>query len=160
MNNNISDIAKLSISIVVCQLMGFVGAFFTTPAINGWYQTINKPIFTPPNWLFAPVWTTLFLLMGVSFFLIWRGKSKNGEKKVAVIVFGIQFLFNILWSIVFFSLHSLLGGLIEIFVLWLMIWLTIITFCRVSRLAAYLLIPYVVWVTVAMILNFSIWLIN
>ena len=159
-NGNSVKIAKLVISIIICQIVGLMGSFFTMPAIDSWYQTINKPIFTPPNWVFAPVWVVMFLLMGVALFFIWDKESKNGEKKAAIVVFVFQFILNILWSFIFFTLKSPIGAFVEIMALWIMVLFTIITFSKVSKTAGYLLLPYIIWVSFAAFLNFIIILIN
>ena len=99
----LKDIAKLAVSIILCQLAGFLGSLFTTPAIPTWYQTLHKPFFTPPNWIFSPVWISLFVLMGVSLFLVWR-RQDHPKAKTALIFFFIQLILNILWSAAFFGL--------------------------------------------------------
>ena len=147
------NIFKLIIALVVCQLAGLIGSLFNMNSIPTWYTTINKPFFNPPNWVFAPVWTTLFVLMGISLYLIWKNK-------LAVRFFIIQLILNILWSALFFGLRSPLLAFIEIIVLWIFILLTIIYSYKTSKTAAYLLIPYIAWVTFAAILNFSIVLLN
>jgi len=155
-----SKILKLVASILVCQGAGVVGSLFTSPAISGWYATLQKPSFNPPNWIFAPVWTLLFLLMGVSLYLIWSKGLGNKKTKTAVFIFGVQLILNIVWSIIFFGLQSPLYAFIEIIILWLAILLTIISFSKISKTAAYLLLPYILWVSFAAILNFSIMIIN
>jgi len=149
---------KLILSLVICQLAGLIGALFNSASINTWYLTINKPGFMPPGWAFAVVWSVLFVLMGVSLYLIWKEDIK--KTKQALTVFGIQLLLNILWSFFFFTLRSPLLGLIEIIVLWPAILLTIIKFYKISKTAAYLLIPYLLWVSFAIALNLSILILN
>jgi len=151
---------KLLISIVACQCAGLIGAVFTTPAIPTWYATLQKPAFTPPNWLFAPAWTTLFLLMGISASIIWHRGLENRQVKAALMVFLIQLILNMLWSIAFFGLQSPISGVIIIVLLWAAILLTIIVFFKISRLAGSLLLPYIGWVTFAAILNVSISILN
>ena len=153
-------IFKLIISILVCQGAGAIGSLFTSPAISTWYSTIQKPSFNPPNWIFAPVWILLFLLMGISLYLIWSKGFYNKETKIAIFIFFVQLILNILWSIIFFALQSPLYAFIEIIILWFMILLTIITFYRVSKITVYLLLPYIIWVSFALVLNFSILIIN
>jgi len=155
-----SKILKLVVSILICQGVGVMGAFFTSPAIPTWYATLEKPRFNPPNWLFAPVWTILFLLMGVSLYLIWSKGLENKKAKTALFIFVLQLILNILWSILFFGLQSPLYAFIEIIILWLAILLTIISFFKISKTSAYLLLPYMLWVSFAAILNFSIMIIN
>jgi benzodiazapine receptor len=153
-------ILQLVISVIICLSAGFIGSVFTTPAIPTWYVTLNKPSFTPPNWLFSPVWTFLFLLMGISAFLVWNKGLDDPRVKIALSIFGIQLILNILWSAVFFGLRSPLAGLIEIAILWIAILLTILSFFPISRTAGLLLIPYILWVSFAAVLNFSIWRLN
>lgn len=157
---NINNVAKLVVAIVICELVGAVGSIFTTPSIPTWYALLQKPFFTPPNWLFAPVWTTLFALMGISAYLIWIKGLENKKVKTALVIFGIQFALNVLWSYLFFGLQSPFYGLIGIVVLWIAIALTILKFYKISRKAGLLLIPYIIWVSIAMSLNYYIWLFN
>ncbi len=154
----ISDIAKLAFSIVLCEGAGVIGGIFTAGSIPVWYAALRKPPFTPPNWVFGPVWITLYLLMGIAVFLIWRRGLREPKAKTAFIVFWIQLAFNVLWSIVFFGLQSIAGGLAVIIVLWLLILLTIILSLRVSRVAGIILIPYILWVSIATYLNVGIWM--
>jgi len=152
------DVVKLVISIAVCQAAGVVGSFFTTPYIATWYAALNKPFFNPPNWIFAPVWTTLFLLMGISLYLVWiNGIKKNRN---AVGIFGAQLALNVLWSLLFFYLQRPLYAFIEIVLLWVAILLTMIIFRKVNRNSALLMIPYIAWVSFAALLNYYIWLLN
>lgn len=154
------EVLKLVISIIICQFAGFIGSFFTNPSIPTWYATLEKPPFTPPNWLFAPVWITLFLLMGISAFLVWRKGLKELRIKTALSIFFIQLILNTLWSVIFFGFRAPLAGLIEIAVLWIAILLTILNFFKISKTAGILLIPYILWVSLAAVLNFSIWRLN
>ena len=147
-------------SIVACLAAGAIGSIFTRSAISTWYATLEKPPFTPPNWLFAPVWTLLYILMGIAAFLVWRKGLENRGVRIALIVFLIQLVLNALWSVVFFGLESPLYGLIVISVLWIAILVTIIKFFRISRVASVLMWPYLLWVTFAAVLNSSIWLLN
>lgn len=156
----LSTILKLVASIVICQLAGFLGSFFTTPAIPTWYATLKKPFFTPPNWIFGPVWVSLFLLMGISFFIIWQKKLDHPAAKNAIIFFFVQLILNIFWSIAFFEFQSPLTGLIDILLLWAAIFLTIRSFFQISKTAGFLLIPYILWVSFAALLNFSLWILN
>jgi tryptophan-rich sensory protein len=157
---SIRDILKLVVSIVACLAAGAIGSVFTRSAIPTWYATLEKPFFTPPNWLFAPAWTLLYILMGVAAFLVWRKGLKNRGVRIALIVFLIQLVLNALWSVVFFGLESPLYGLIVISILWIAILVTIIKFFRISRVASVLMWPYLLWVTFAAGLNASIWLLN
>ncbi|MFH1511613.1 MAG: TspO/MBR family protein [Candidatus Woesearchaeota archaeon] len=151
---------KLIVSIAITNLAGLIGSFFTMDSVRTWYTTVHRPSFNPPNWVFAPVWTTLFILMGISLYLVWSKGVGARRVKIAMTIFGAQLALNILWSILFFGLRSPFYAFIEIIVLWAAIILTIAAFYMVSRPAAYLLIPYVLWVTFAAILNFSIYWLN
>jgi len=154
------EFIKLLLSVLVCQLAGFVGSIFTIVSISTWYMTLNKPFFTPPNWLFAPVWIILFALMGISLFLVWRKGLNIIGVKTAVIVFFLQLTLNVLWSIAFFGLRSPLAGLIVIAILWFAIIWTILRFYKISSISALLLIPYILWVSFAAVLNLSILILN
>lgn len=155
-----ADALKLVMSIAVCELAGVIGSFFTIPAIPTWYSGIIKPGFSPPNWVFAPVWTLLFLLMGISLYLVWsRGLEKRGVR-TALLLFGAQLALNMLWSFLFFGLRSPLYAFVGILALWAAIFAAILAFSRVSTAAALLLFPYMVWVSFAAILNLSIYLLN
>jgi translocator protein len=157
---SIRDFFKLILFIIITNLAGAVGSIFTTSKIPTWYASINKPGFNPPNWIFGPVWTLLFILMGISAFLIWQHGIKKKKVKVAMYIFGLQLLFNILWSMIFFGLQNPLLAFIEIIILWALILLTIVKFAEISKKAAYLLIPYILWVSFAAILNLFIYLLN
>jgi benzodiazapine receptor len=153
--------AKLIVSCAVPILVGLVGAFFTTDdSINNWYANLNKPPFTPPNWLFGPVWTTLYILMGISAFLVWRKGLDNKAVRKALIWFVVQLILNALWSLLFFGLQSPLLGLIDIFLLVFAIILTLICFEEISGWATLLLVPYLAWVTFAVLLNLAIYFLN
>lgn len=154
-----NDALKLIASLLLCQLAGFVGSLFTTPAIPTWYKTLNKPFFTPPNWIFSPVWISLFVLMGISLFLVWR-RQGHPRFKTALTFFSLQLVLNVLWSVAFFGLRSPLLGFIDIVLLWLAIFLTIQNFLKISKLAGGLLLPYLLWVSFATLLNFSLWVLN
>lgn len=152
-------IKKLGISLLLCFVVAFLGSLVTTPSIDTWYVTLQKPSFNPPNWVFGPVWTVLYFLIGVSLFLIWSKKTKNKDKK-PLQFFLLQLGLNLLWSIVFFGLHSPIGAFITIVLLWAAIFYTIILFYKVSKNAAYLLIPYLLWVSFATLLNLAIVILN
>ncbi|MCI0479331.1 tryptophan-rich sensory protein [Candidatus Uhrbacteria bacterium] len=154
------DILKLLIAIVISQAAGIIGSFFTSPAIPTWYATLVRPPLNPPSWVFAPVWTTLFLLMGIAAFLVWRRGLGRKDVRVALTVFGVQLGLNTLWSILFFGLQNPFLSLIEIVVLWSAIAATIGLFSRISKPAAYLLVPYLLWVSFATYLNAAYWLLN
>ena len=146
-------IIKLIIGISLCLGAGFVGSLFTTPNIPTWYAQLQKPPFSPPNWLFGPVWTLLFILMGIAFALTWRRYGVTQGVTIALVFFFIQLFFNILWSVAFFGMRSPLLGLIDIIILLGLIFATIKCFYRVTPVSAYLLIPYALWVSFATILN-------
>lgn len=154
------DIIKLLISIVACQCAGIIGSIFTTPAIPTWYAALEKPFFNPPNWLFAPAWVTLYLLMGIAAFLIWRKGLEQKGVKSALVIFLVQLVLNALWSVVFFGLQSPLYGVVVILALWVVILLTIIRFFRLSTAAGSLMLPYILWVSFAAVLNVSILVLN
>ena len=155
-----AEIAKLIISIVACEGAGGIGALFTTPAIPTWYAGLKKPAFTPPNSVFGPIWITLYLLMGVAVFMVWREGLNQEGVTIAFAVFWIQLVLNVLWSVIFFGLKSLLGGMVMIFLLWIAILVNIIMFFGVSPIAGWLLIPYIIWVSIAANLNVQIWIRN
>ena len=147
-------------AIIVCQLTGLIGSFFTGPAITTWYAGLAKPSFTPPNWLFAPVWISLYFLMGIALYIIIREDCKEKKIKNALYIFAIQLVLNASWSIIFFGLNTIFIALIEITILWIAILLTIIFFYKISKTASILLLPYLAWVSFAVALNFSIWQLN
>lgn len=152
---------KFSISILVCLFAGIIGSFFTASSIPNWYSILNKPFFNPPNYIFGPVWTTLYILMGISLYLVWNNKNKKSKNiKSFYKFFAIQLILNALWSLLFFGLKSPLLGFIEIIFLWLFILLSIISSYRISKIASYLLIPYILWVSFATVLNLYILLLN
>lgn len=154
------NIAKLAISVIGCELVGILGTPFTTSAIPTWYAGLNKPFFAPPNWLFGPAWTLLYFLMGVAFYLIWQHGWRNKKSQIARKYFLIQLALNFIWSPVFFGLRSPLLGLIVILLMLVMIMLTIKKFYALSKPAAYLLIPYLLWVSFATTLNAGILVLN
>jgi benzodiazapine receptor len=147
---------KLIFSIFLCQLAGLIGSVFTTPAISSWYTYLNKPNFNPPNWLFAPVWVSLYTLMGISLYLVWQKKNNQA----AIKIFLAQLILNSLWSIIFFGLRQPFWAFIEIIFLWSLILLTIFRFQKISKIASLLLIPYLLWVSFASFLNFYIFKLN
>ncbi|MDA1061105.1 MAG: tryptophan-rich sensory protein [bacterium] len=152
------NVFKLVFAILICQAAGIVGSFFTAPSISGWYSTLNKPSFNPPSWIFGPVWILLYLLMGVALYLILVDRKK--DRSVALWLFGIQLVLNSVWSIIFFGLHNPFYALIELVILWIAIVLTVWKFWKINVKAGSLLLPYIVWVTFAMLLNYSIWQLN
>ncbi|OGZ78235.1 MAG: hypothetical protein A2358_04185 [Candidatus Staskawiczbacteria bacterium RIFOXYB1_FULL_37_44] len=177
---------KFLVSIIICEAAGAVGSIFTAPEIKEWYATLAKPAINPPNWIFGPVWTTLFILMGISLYLVWsknfkvvpasakamawRGNpwnkysqkfySGSWQKANVIIIFSLQLFLNILWSVIFFGFHQTGIAFFELLMLWFAILYVIVNFYRISKPSAYLLIPYLLWVSFAGFLNLSIWLLN
>ena len=149
---------KLIISILIPFLASAIGGFFTSTSVLTWYVDLIKPSFNPPSWVFGPIWTILYLLMGIALYLFWIDKSKN--KKPAFIAFGAQIFLNAFWSVLFFGIQKPFYAFIDIIVLWISILITIIYFYRTKKMSAYLLIPYILWVSFAAVLNFSIYILN
>ena len=150
----------ITISVLICLAIGFLSSIATQSSVNDWYLTLDKPSFTPPNYLFAPVWTALYIMMGVAAGIVWSKGYHHIWVKTALYHFVFQLLLNALWSIVFFGLKNPLGGMIVILALLTMIILTIKWFRVISKPAAYLLVPYVLWVVFASALNYKIWELN
>jgi translocator protein len=153
-------ILKLIISIAVPLAVGSVSGLFTVSEISGWYQTINKPSWNPPSWIFAPVWTTLYIMMGIALYLVWTAEVKPAMKKTAIAFFVIQLVFNFFWSFIFFKQHQIGLAFVEIFVMFVFILMTIFSFARINKAAAWLLVPYISWVSFATILTYTIWQLN
>jgi len=151
---------KILITVAVCLCIGFFSGFATQSSIDTWYLTLQKPFFNPPNWIFAPVWTTLYILMGIAAGIVWSKGFYHKWVQTAMYHFIFQLLFNGLWSIVFFGFKSPGFALLVIITLLVLIVLTIKWFKIVSKTAAYLLYPYLIWVLFASVLNFSIWHLN
>lgn len=154
------DVIGTLVAIGLCQAAGLIGSLFTTHAIDTWYASLVTPSVSPPNWVFAPVWTTLFTLMGIAAYLVWREGISKRRVQIALVVFVVQLILNLLWSVLFFGTHSLVGALIEVILLWGAILATIVSFATVSRLAAWLLVPYLLWVSFAAYLTYSFWVLN
>jgi translocator protein len=157
MDNNI---VKLIISVLACFAAGGIGSIFTSKSVSTWYPALKKPKYTPPGKVFGPIWTTLYLLMGISVFLVWQKGLAIDGVLLAFVLFWAQLVLNALWSFVFFGLKSKGGGVITIIILWLLIMATIVTSFRVSWLAGAILIPYIIWVSIASYLNIGIWWLN
>ncbi|MCX6712409.1 MAG: tryptophan-rich sensory protein [Candidatus Vogelbacteria bacterium] len=150
---------KLIISLAIPLIAGYLGSLFTNPSINsGWYKALPKPELVPPNIVFPIVWTTLFVLMGVAFYLVWKKStlSKPHLSHLAYLLFAAQLILNVWWSILFFYLQRPSWALLEIIVLWFFILFTMLTFKKIDRRAGWLLLPYILWVTFAIYLNYSI----
>ena len=141
------NIPKLIISLTLCYFVAFAGSLVTLPSISTWYETLNKPLFSPPNFIFGPVWTILYTFIGVSMYIVWSKKVMNKKIISALKIFVLQLILNFLWSLVFFGYHLLELALITIIILWIAVFSTIIAFKKVSKTAAYILIPYIVWVS-------------
>lgn len=155
-----ADVVKFIFSIMLCQIVGGVGAIFTSSSVSTWYPNLTKPAFTPPGWVFAPVWTILYLLMGLSLFLILVRGGERGKIIPALTIFAVQLALNGIWSYLFFGLRNPFYGFVEIVLLWIMILLTMLVFSKISKLSSMLLIPYLAWVTIAATLNFYLWRLN
>ncbi len=174
--------AKFITSIIVCQLAGLSGLILATPAISGWYSYLQKPSFNPPDWIFGPAWTILYLLMGISLYIVWSknwvvrdfGKFQrkawnhwseklwvgSWKKQNLIAIFILQLVLNALWTVIFFGLKSPGLAFFEILMIWFAILYTIVNFYRVSKLAALLLVPYISWVSFAAVLNLAVWQVN
>lgn len=152
-------VIKLITSVCVPFVAAVVGSAVTIPNIATWYATLDKPFFSPPNWLFGPVWTLLYLLMGLSLYLVWVAQYKK-SKKSALVMFGLQLMLNALWSVVFFGLHAPWLGVIIIILLLVSIIATMRLFWPISKTAAYLMFPYIIWVSFATLLNIAIVVLN
>lgn len=152
---------KIIIAVSVCLAVGYLSSIVTQSSIETWYPTIEKPSFNPPNWIFAPVWTLLFIAMGISAGLVWDKLESDTELvKKGLLFFAIQLAFNALWSYLFFGLHNVLLASIEIVLLLLLIYETFLIFKKIDKNASYLLIPYMLWVGFATILTISIYVLN
>jgi len=154
-----SQFMKLFVALILPLSIGAFAGMFTSEAIPGWYATLNRPSFNPPNWLFGPVWTTLYLLMGISLYLIWKEK-KSKERNFAMLIFLIQLALNFAWSYIFFYFNKIGFAFAEIILLWLSIVLMIIRFYKIKPITAYINIPYLLWVSFASMLNLSYYLLN
>ena len=155
-----NNILWLFLFIFLCLIFGNgIGGYFTFVSVETWYQTLNKPNFNPPDWVFGPVWTTLYVLMGVSIWLIWK-KEASKVRTISMIIFWVQLFFNIFWTYLFFGIQRIDLGLFEIFFLIFLILMNIIYFYKIDKIASYLLVPYVLWVSYASILNYKIWVLN
>ena len=153
-------ILQFALAVLLCQAAGIIGTFFTIEAIPNWYTALNKPSFNPPSWLFGPVWIGLYTLMGIALFIIWRqGREKRGVKE-ALIFFMTQLVLNAAWTPLFFGLKIPGVAFAEIVLLWIIIVLTLVRFYKLSKTAGLLLVPYILWVSFAAVLNYSIWTLN
>jgi len=146
---------RLSLSIFIPLVAGFLGSFFTGSGVKTWYLVINKPSWNPPSWLFAPVWTTLFILMGIALYIVWSQKMSD-QVKAALRIFAAQLFLNVLWSVFFFGMGNFWLAFVEIIILWAFILVTIMRFFKINRTAGWLLVPYILWVSFASFLNLTI----
>lgn len=153
------QLIKLVVSILLPLGFGAIAGIFTAQAIPNWYQTLNRPSFNPPNWIFGPVWTLLYILMGISLYLIWK-QDASKERNIAITVFAINLLLNFGWSFLFFYFHKIGFALIEIIFMWLSIIIMLFLFYKIKPIAAFINIPYLLWVSFATVLNFSYYLLN
>jgi tryptophan-rich sensory protein len=156
---NKSLLFKLLVSIILPLALGAIAGMFTSQSVPEWYATLNRPSFNPPNWIFGPVWTTLYILMGISLFLIWK-QDLSKERNLAILIFLLQLLLNFAWSFIFFYFNRIGFALIEIVFLWISIVIMLVLFYKIKPMAAYINIPYLIWVTFATILNASYYLLN
>lgn len=154
-----SNLIKAINSIAFTVGLGAASGYFTIKEIPTWYASLNKPSFNPPNYLFGSVWTTLYILMGISVFLIWK-QPPSTQRKNAIRLYLIQFALNLAWSFIFFNQHQIFLALIDIIAIWFLIQFTMIAFGKIDKIAAWLLLPYLLWVTFATILNAAIWILN
>jgi benzodiazapine receptor len=158
--SDMKAIGKLICSVSICLFTGFVGSFSTMDSVSTWYADLAKPSFNPPDWTFGVVWPILYVMMGVAAFLIWNKGISSKQTKVALGLFMGQLVLNGLWTPIFFGLHMMGLALAEIILLWVAILVTIVAFWRISKPATYLLIPYILWVSFAIVLNASLWHLN
>jgi tryptophan-rich sensory protein len=151
---------RIAVCIILCQMAGLIGSIATFPNIATWYASLAKPAVVPPNWLFGPVWLTLYTLMGIALWLVWDGGIMKKKNSPALAFFTVQLMLNGLWSFLFFGWHMLLASLAEIIVMWVFILLSIITFYKIDKRAGLILVPYICWVTIAATLNYYLWVLN
>ena len=154
------DILSLIAFLLVCQAAGGIGGLFTASSLGTWYAELRKPPYNPPNWVFGPVWTTLYVLMGIAAWLVWRRRGEGVDVRPGLVLFAVQIVLNALWSIIFFGLKSPGPAFAELVVLWGAIFATMLLFLRTSIAAGILLVPYLVWVSFAGVLNYAIWALN
>ena len=156
-----NKISRIAIVVIICLAVGYLSGMVTRASITTWYPTLVKPSFNPPNWIFAPVWTSLYVMMGVAAGLIWNQiTTQKAAVTKALQFFTIQLVLNALWSFLFFGLHNLMLATIEVVLLWLMIFETYSQFAKINKTASYLMLPYLAWVSFASVLTASIWWLN
>ena len=156
------DYKKLIICLLIPQLAGLLGSVANMTSLDSWFLSLVKPSFNPPNWIFGPVWTILFIMMGISLYLVWQKRGLFNQKQwlFSLKIFSIQLGLNILWSYLFFFFRSPLAGLAEIILLWVFILFNIIHFYKLNKTAGLLLVPYLLWVSFASVLNLNLWILN
>jgi benzodiazapine receptor len=159
-SKNISSSWKLLISILVCEAVGFASGLLSMIEANPWFDKLNAPLWNIPTYLFSPIWTFLYFIIGVSFWLIWRSNADALLKRNAQLLFFLQLFFNFLWSVLFFRFHSPLLALVDVSLLTIVTLTTVLYFIRISQVAALLLIPYLSWISFASVLNYTIWILN
>lgn len=157
---SIREIPKWIVSIIIVYIAGAIGTLFTLKEITTWYVYLAKPGWAPPNWVVGPIWSTLYILIGTALFLIWRKGLGRKDVQMALVVFAVQLIINVAWSLVFFGSHSIFGGLVMVILLWIAILINIFVFYRISKPAGLLLIPYLVWVTIAAYLQYNLFILN
>jgi len=151
---------KLFWSLLIPQIVAGAAGYFTVTGTGSWYQQIERPTWNPPGWVFGPVWTTLYVLMGIALFLVWKEPEQTPRRRMALWCWAAQLFLNFWWSLIFFGAHEIGWAFLELVLLWIAILLTIFAFARINRLAAWLLVPYIAWVSFAGLLNFTIWRLN
>ena len=154
------NIIRFVLAIALPLTIGAVAGFFTSLSVKGWYSTVIKPSFNPPDWVFAPVWTLLYIMMGIAFYIIWNKDTAKLLKRKAMLFYFAQLILNFTWSLVFFYAEQPGWALVNIILLCSMIAATIYWFSKISTTATWLLIPYILWVSFATVLNFAIWKLN
>lgn len=158
---HLGNTAKLFIAIFIAELAGIIGSVFTASSVTTWYRTLVMPEFSPPGWVFGPVWTTLYALMGIALWLVWKeDAAAPTARRIAFLFFFIQLFLNTLWSVIFFGAQNPGLAFGEIILLWLSIVGTMIAFAKVSKPAAWLFAPYLLWVSFAAYLNYALWILN
>ena len=150
---------KFLVSILLPLSLGAIAGMFTSQSVPEWYATLNRPSFNPSNWIFGPVWTTLYILMGISFFLIWKQEASKVRNR-AILIFLLQLLLNFAWSFIFFYFNMIGLALVEIILLWISIVMMLVVFYKIKPIASYINIPYLLWVTFATVLNASYYILN
>lgn len=151
---------KLLISLALPQIAGISGVLFTETGEGSWYRQINRPSWNPPGWVFGPVWTMLYIMMGIAFYLVWKSSASEKLKRPAMTFWIIQLALNFFWTVIFFGAHQPGWATLEIIVLWIFILLTILAFFRINKTAAWLMVPYLLWVSFASVLTATIWQMN